>query len=174
MFSPEIMTLQHSTLIRRDYFSGYFMEEEIVSENDLAWYVIINLESDEEVTDLASIFEDKNQENKLELLKMIEKNNIFNVFIPSRILRNKRNQKITRFLNPASASDKVIVYKQRTEENEKDGFLKLLRLGAEELRGCNLCMDDYDTLTIDFFAAFYLEVSIRTGGRADGGNNFWN
>lgn len=89
---------------------------------------------------------------------MIEKNNIFNVFIPNRILRNKRNQKITRFLNPASASDKVIVYKQRTEENEKDGFLKLLRLGAEELRGCNLCMDDYDTLTIDFFAAFYLEV----------------
>ena len=144
--------------LRRDYFSGYFMEEEIISENDLAWYVIINLESDEEVTDLASIFEDKNQENKLELLKMIEKNNIFNVFIPNRILRNKRNQKITRFLNPASASDKVIVYKQRTEENEKDGFLKLLRLGAEELRGCNLCMDDYDTLTIDFFAAFYLEV----------------
>lgn len=144
--------------LRRDYFSGYFMEEEIISENDLAWYVIINLESDEEVTDLASIFEDKNQENKLELLKMIEKNNIFNVFISNRILRNKRNQKITRFLNPASASDKVIVYKQRTEENEKDGFLKLLRLGAEELRGCNLCMDDYDTLTIDFFAAFYLEV----------------
>lgn len=144
--------------IRRDYFSGYFMEEEIISENQLAWYVIVNLESDEEVTNLTSVFEDKNQENKLELLKMIEQNRVFNVFIPDRIIRNKRNQKITRFLNPASANDKVIVYKQKIEENKKDGFLKLLRSGVEELRGCNIIMDDYDTLTIDFFAAFYLEV----------------
>ena len=144
--------------IRRNYFNGYFMEEDITSENDSAWYVTVNLESDEEVTDLANVFEDKNQENKLELLKLIEQNKVFNVFIPTRILRNKKNQKITRFLNPASANDRAIVYKQRTEENEKDGFLKLLRSGAEELRGCNLWMDDYDALTIDFFAAFYLEV----------------
>ena len=144
--------------VRRDYFSGYFMEEDIISENQLAWYVMVNLESDEEVIDLASVFEDKNQENKLKLLKMIEQNGVFNVFIPNRIVRNKKNQKITRFLNPASANDKVIVYKQKTEENEKDGFLKLLRLGAEELRGCDLCVDDSDALTIDFFAAFYLEA----------------
>ena len=75
--------------IRRNYFNGYFMEEDITSENDSAWYVTVNLESDEEVTDLANVFEDKNQENKLELLKLIEQNKVFNVFIPTRILKHQ-------------------------------------------------------------------------------------
>lgn len=144
--------------IRKEYFSGYFNENNIYPENNSAWYVKVDLESDEELTDLASIFGDKNQENKLDLLKIIEQNGVFNIFIPNRIVRNKKNQKVTRLLNPASANDKIIVYKNMKQENNKDGFLKFIRSGVEELRGYNLYKDDYDILTVDFYAAFYLEV----------------
>lgn len=144
--------------IRKEYFRGYFPDEEIFSENQLAWYVIVNLTEEEETTDLKEILQNEPQENKLDLLKKIEKEGIFNVFMPKRIIWNRRNHKIIRFLNPASVNDERIIYDQKTEENEKEGFLKLLHGDTSKLRGCWLFHNKYDCLTVDFFATFYLEM----------------
>lgn len=144
--------------IRKEYFIGYFKEEDIISENQLAWYVIVTLHKDEELADLSEIFREETQKNKLQLLKRMEDEKVFNLFMPQRIIRNRISHELIGFLNPASANDRMIVYEQKKEENEKDGFLKFLHAGIEELRGCWLFKDDYDILTVDFFATFYLQV----------------
>lgn len=144
--------------IRREYFTEYFAEEEILSENQLAWYVKIQLEAEEELTDLKEIFCNCSQKNKVELLKRIEQDGLFNVFMPKRIVRNRTSLDIIRFLNPASVNDNVIVYHQKTEENGKDGFLKFLHSGEGGVRSCWLLKNEYDVLTVDFFATFYLEA----------------
>lgn len=143
---------------RKDYFSGYFSPEEIKRENKLAWFVNITLNSDEELVDLSEIFLNGTQENKLDLLRMIEEKKIYNLFLPGRIIRSRTSHKIIKFLNPASANDKKIVYIHQKQKNEREGFLEILRLYAENLRGCWLFKKDYDLLTVDFYVAFYLEV----------------
>lgn len=146
--------------IRKEYFTGYFSEEEIISENQLAWYVVVELSDDEILADISDIFlnEKQNQENRLHLLQMIEQQEVYNIFIPQRIIRNRLDGKVTRFLNPASANDNKIVYGQITEENEREGFLKMLHAGVKNLRCCWLFQNGYDELTVDFYATFYLEV----------------
>lgn len=72
------------------------------------------------------------------------------------VVWNRKNKLLNEqtLLNPAASHDKAIVCNNTKEENEKDGFLKMLRMGIQNLRGCWLFKDDCDVLTVDFYAAF--------------------
>ena len=144
--------------IKPNYFSSYFSDEIIEEENQLAWFATISLNADEELTDLADVFYNGTQHDKQKLLEMAEEEEIFNIFLPKRIVRNKNNHEIKRFLNPASAKDRVIVCCTKEEENSKQGFLKMLRSKEAKVRGCWIFRDNFDVLTVDFYAAFFIDV----------------
>lgn len=144
--------------IRRDYFIPYFPANAVAEENQLAWFVSISLNAGEELVDLSDIFYNGTQADKLNLLAMIKEKGIFNIFLPKRIIRDKNSHQIKRFLNPASVNDHVIACCKKEEENSKHGFLKMLRSKEAKVRGCWICKDDYDLLTVDYYAAFFIDV----------------
>lgn len=144
--------------IHREYFEGLVAEEDILSEERLAWYIVVKLAPDEETITLEEVFLKGTQNEKLTLLKLMEEEASYNLFSAPYIVRNSKDHRVLRLLNPAASHDKAIVCNNTKEENEKDGFLKMLRMGIQNLRGCWLFKDDCDVLTVDFYAAFYLEV----------------
>lgn len=127
-----------------------FMSVCYFSEERLAWYIVVKLAPDEETITLEEVFLKGTQNEKLTLLKLMEEEASYNLFSAPYIVRNSKDHRVLRLLNPAASHDKAIVCNDTKEENEKDGFLKMLRMGIQNLRGCWLFKDDCDVLTVGF------------------------
>lgn len=142
--------------IRKSYFASY-PKERIESEmNQLAWFVCEKIGDDEELVDIAEIISGNVQQDKLDILAAVEKKKIYNIFLPIRIVRNRANHKFHRFLN--LGMDHKIVYRGRTQECNKNGFLKAFSSREMRLRSKWIWKKEWDILTVDFYCAFYLEL----------------
>ena len=155
-----LLVVNGKTIIIRNVFKEFFVDypqQEIkAEEGDLAWFVQVDLSSSEELVDLKEYLIRGSQENKLNLIKFAEQEGIFNIFLPKRIVVDRTNLNIIRFLS--SRNDKMIIMNKQEEENSRRGFLKMLHSPEAQIRSMLLCKDDLDILTVDFYSAFYLEV----------------
>ena len=66
--------------IHREYFEGLVAEEDILSEERLAWYIVVKLAPDEETITLEEVFLKGTQNEKLTLLKLMEEEASYNLF----------------------------------------------------------------------------------------------
>lgn len=155
-----LLVVKGKTIIIRNVFKEFFIDypqQDIkAEEGDLAWFVQIDLSPSEELVELKEYFLRGSQENKLNLIKYAEQEGIFNIFLPKRIVVDRTNLRIIRFLS--SRNDKMIIMNKQEEENSRRGFLKMFRSPEAQMRSMLLCKDDLDILTVDFYSAFYLEV----------------
>ncbi len=142
--------------LKKSYFDGY-QNGKIESEiNNLAYFVKIQLDLSEEMVDFEEIIKNGTPESKMEILKAIDEQKIFNVFIPKRIVRNKNNHRFTKFLNPFK--DNKIIFKETKKQCNRMGFLEIFSCKTAALWPKTLFKDEGDILTVDFYCAFYKEV----------------
>lgn len=143
--------------LRKSYFNNY-PEKRIKSEgNQLAWFVCEQLENNEELVDISKVISGDVQLDKLNVLAAAENKKNYNIFLPMRIVRDRVSHKFQRFL--ISGIDHKIVYKGKTQECSRTGFLKALSSKEVRLRSKWLWKKEWDILTVDFFCAFYLELA---------------
>lgn len=144
--------------IRREYFSAH-ESIQVKSEADhVAWYIECEISEEEELSNFQEVFGNGSKENRRNLLRYVAEQEIYNIFLPDMLVRNRESEKFIRVLNLCSNADKYIVLDKNTELANIQGFLKILKTGNYNNRALFLCEDGIDVLTVDFYCSFYLEV----------------
>lgn len=144
--------------IRKEYFSMFDPKQVKFEADYVAWYIECELSGEEELSSFQEVFGNGSKENRLNLLKYIAEQQIYNIFLPDMLVRNRASEKFIRVLNPCSGADKYIISGKNTESANMQGFLKILKTGKNNNRALFLCEDGIDVLTVDYYCSFYLEV----------------
>lgn len=143
---------------RKEYFSMFEPEQVKFEADYVAWYIECELSGEEELSSFHEVFGNGSKENRLKLLKYITEQQIYNIFLPDMLVRNRLSEKFIRVLNPCSSADKYIILGKNVESANIQGFLKILKTGKNNNRALFLCEDGIDVLTVDYYCSFYLEV----------------
>lgn len=142
----------------KSYFDDIDTKYNVLAEinknkQEMAYYIEVEIEQEYITTSFQKIFEENNNNVKIELLKEIFETESYNVFFNDSIIIHSTTREFIRMLNP-SRKDRKIIGNSANEINNFDGFYKILKKNEIPNARHSVIYGNYekscDIVTLDF------------------------